>query len=248
MADALSFNGDSSAPFPEPPVDGQRYGGTHVLFREAARQFGVKPTEQEDYDWIVILGAAMLVDHLVDVERTDIVAPVRTIVAGTIRQDLNADIQTRTANYVFRQTAAGQQLFFDRIRRVNELAEAQREATAAREVIDIRRTEADIFSAMLSLSILDESDAAARINFNLWLNSWAKVGYLVDSLIDVAKDYKNGESGVPPTLGARLLFAAAVSIESATALRRTPPKLLGTCALYAFKDIFNQKRVKLQNN
>lgn len=215
------------------------------MFREAAAQFGVELTPQEDYDWLVILGAGMLVDHLVDVEKADIAEPFEEIVSGHIREDLSADIQIRAINYMLRQTEEGRRRIFDRVRQVNELAAAQREAVLASEVVGIRITEADILSSLLSLPTEGVSDSAARSNFNFWLASWSRVGYLLDSLFDAKQDYRNGESGMRPTIRSRLRFALAASKESVTALKRTPPRLLGKCALNGINYVVRQKRVKL---
>lgn len=39
--------------FVDPPEDGRVFGGSHLLFRSAAREFDVIVTDQEDYDWLV---------------------------------------------------------------------------------------------------------------------------------------------------------------------------------------------------
>jgi hypothetical protein len=219
-------------PFPEPPLQSCRgYEGSRALFHSAANQFGVELTDEESYDWAVVLGGSMLLDHLVDVEQVDITGPFQEITSGHFRDDLSRDIQVRFANFMHRQDEQGRQALLDGVRTVDELAERQRNAGSVQEIIDIRREEADILSSFLELETDGHPDAAARKRFNRWVNSWSRVGYMLDSLFDIKQDYENGEVGLRPTLSDRIKLAKAAATESALAVKRTPPNLFGKCVL-----------------
>ena len=84
--------------FPEPTEDRTQYGGSQELFYDAAQAFGVELTPQETYDWRVILGSAMVADHLLDIEKKDIGIAFGNILSGSIRPDLDRDAQVRTVN------------------------------------------------------------------------------------------------------------------------------------------------------
>lgn len=243
MSDVAEIAGNVGL-FPEPPLNnhGRNYGGSRALFRAAAQEFGVELEHQEDYDWAVVLGVSMLLDHLVDIEQVDISGPTQEIASGHLRDDLNRDIQVRFANYMHRQDEDGRQAWMDAVSAVDELVENQRSAETIEEVIDIRTEEADILSSFLELETDDRPDASARRDFNRWVNSWSRVGYMLDSLFDIKKDYKNGEVGVRPTLSDRIKLAKAAAKESAVAIKRTPPKLFGKCALNGMRYVvFNMK-------
>lgn len=227
--------------FLDPPEATISHSGTKTLFIATAESFGVKLTAQERYDWQATLGASMLIDHLIDVEKSDINEPFQKIMAGNIRPDLNQDIQIRSINYLGRQTAETRARIFDLVPMVGKLAIEQRNATKAKEVINIRKTEAPILASILSVSAAGE-DSAARIKFNDWIQSWSTVGYLTDSLIDMRADYANGESSVKPTPAAAVTYAHAAASEGFKALKNMSPKLIAMAANHAFKSlILNRK-------
>lgn len=234
--------------FPEPPDTGVSFGGSRILFRQAAECFGVELSEHEDYDWLVVMGAAMLIDHLVDVEGLDIKAPFQQITNGSLREDLHPDLQIRAINYMRRQNAEQQAFVFEAVSQVNELSIAQRKATRAKETVDIRLAEADILAQLLSLETADKPDMQARTRLNRWISSWSRTGYLLDSLADIGDDFSSGQSGVYPSVGARLVYATAASRESLTALGRTPPSLIGKCAMIGVNYVIKQRRVDVQTS
>ena len=102
----MSNNSEVSVPlvYLEPPEIGRTYGGSRALFRSAAQRFGVELSEEEDYEWMVGLEFAKLVDHLVDVEKQDASSSYKDIVSGNLRSDLKTDIQIRTINFMARRS------------------------------------------------------------------------------------------------------------------------------------------------
>lgn len=211
------------------------YSGSHNLFRDAAQLTGVELHPQEDLDWGYLMEGASLVDHLLDTEKVSVVPEMRRIGAGTYRPDLHLLSQMHFADYVGRQTEEKLDGMFDQLLRVEELVHAQREATKAREVVEIRVEEADILASFLSLPVGNTVDAYNRIVFNDWLVGFSRAGYLVDSFIDLKKDFVNGESGVKPTARARAVVGSAAVKEGIAALNKTPPKLLKKCGATAVK-------------
>ena len=217
--------------FVDPPEDGRAFGGSRLLFRSAAREFDVDVTDQEDYDWLVELGAGMLIDHLVDVEKQDVSPLFRDIIAGNLRTDLAADLQIRAINYMGRKPLEARQQIYQWVQEVNDLAIAQRNATKPAEVIDINIRESEILSSLLSLEHQGMDDEDERLAFNGWLRGWGRTGYLLDTLVDAKADYANGESGVKPTPFVMAHYASVLSAEAAVSLRKTPSRLLGKSAL-----------------
>jgi len=233
--------------FVDPPENGAVFGGSRLLFREAARHFGVNLTDQEDHDWLVGLEAGMLIDHLVDVEKENVNLQFRAIIEGNLRQDLYPDAQIRAINYMARLNPEARQIILGYVDQVNELAIAQRQATRAQEVADIRITEADIFAAILSVHESDGPDAQARQRFNRWLQGFSRTGYTLDTLVDMREDFASGESGVAPTAAARVYYGKIASREALSAMRKTPLSLLGRCALVGANYVVKQKKLSIQN-
>jgi hypothetical protein len=58
------------------------FSGSRYLFRSASEAFKVELTEQEDYDWRALLGGAYLVDHLLDIDKTDIMPHINAVISG----------------------------------------------------------------------------------------------------------------------------------------------------------------------
>lgn len=223
--------------------EGERtYSGSRNLFRDAAQLIGVDLQRQEDIDWGYLMEGAALVDHLLDTEKVSVVPEMRRIGAGEYRPDLHLSSQRNFANYVGRQTVEKLDGMFDQLERVEKLVQAQREATKAREVVEIRVEEANILASFLSLPVGDTVDAYNRIVFNDWLVGFSRAGYLVDSFIDLKKDFVNGESGVKPTARARAVVGTAAVREGVAALNKTPPQLIKKCGATAVKYVmFNVK-------
>jgi hypothetical protein len=229
--------------FVDPEDDGKGFGGTRALFREAARQFDVDLSKQEDYDWLAQFGACMLIDHLVDVEKTDLPLFFNDIISGSIRDDLNPDVQVRAINYMGRLAPEARGRIFSQVAQVNKLVTAQRSASKATEVVDIRIAEADIFTSVVALEETDGMDESARKSFNAWLLGASRAAYLMDTMFDMRKDYENGETSVKPSAVARLQYAHAATREGLFALKRTPAGLIGKSALVAVNYVMKQRRL-----
>ncbi len=242
--------------FDEPEVADVRHGGSLVLFGEIARSFGVEVTDEDQQHWRSVLGAAMLLDHLLDVEdlsssngaeRRDFVGSFVTLMQGNLRDDLDRTTQVRAANYMARQTPERQQGIYGDVLAVDELTRRQRQTAKAGELVDIRLTEADILSSLLALNHeTDTPDASARESFNKWVQSWSRVGYTLDSLIDLKRDYENRESQVRPTVLARAVIARTVVVEGGVALKRTPARAMASCAVNGFRYVIKQDRPEVR--
>lgn len=233
------------------PVSGEQEGesrqfsGSRYLFREAAKAYKVRLEEHEDNDWRALLGGAYLVDHLLDVEQIDIMPAINAIVAGELRDDLHTDTQARFANYMRRQPKDRYVDIMRRLGGVSAMAERQASATTAGEVIKVRLEEAELLAYLLSLPEDQRQDANGRRKFNKWLRGWSRAGYLLDSFIDMRDDYESGASGLEPTVKIRAQIGSTAAKEMARAAVKTPPQLLGKCALVGFRYLVLNKKPDL---
>jgi hypothetical protein len=246
----------SEPPFEEPKIHDVRRGGSLVLFGEIATSFGVDVSNADHHHWRSVLGAAMLLDHLLDVEdksnkgvpeKEGFVRSFVVLMQGQLRDDLDEVIQIRTVNYMARQHPERQQKIYDDVLTVDELTRRQRQTTDVHDLVDIRLTEADILSSLLALDYEENiPDANARGSFNQWVQSWSRVGYTLDSLVDLKEDFQNGESMVRPTLHARGILAKTVATESGVAVKRTPPRTMVKCAVNGFRYVIKEHRPEVR--
>jgi len=239
---------EKSHTFPEPPEDGISHGGARNLFRNSAEAFGVHLSPQEDYDWLVIIGASMLVDHLVDVEKSNLEESFDAIAKGHVREDLNKDVQVRTINYLVRQSEEKKSKIARQLSKVSLLTEEQRNATKARSVVAVRIAESGIFSSLLHLEHNNTDDSEAREKFNRWVDTWSRFGYLLDSFVDIREDFDQASSQVAPTILNRLVYAKAALKEGAELFTRTPKKIVGKIALVGLRYIFLRRKVQVETN
>ena len=226
-------------------MEGVRSSGSRYLFRGAARSFGVELEDQEDEDWRAMLGGAYLVDHLLDIDKTDIMPGVAAIVSGELIEGLHERTQVRFREYMLRQEESRYDDIIRRLEQVSSLSHRQALAESAQEVIDIRREEADLLAYLLGLPTHNRRDSVARERFNDWLVGWSRCGYLLDTLIDMKLDYDNGDSGVRPTTRAKAVIAGVAVKESLIATRKTPLRLLGKCALVGARYLLLNKKPDL---
>lgn len=242
----------SEPPFEEPDVPDIQYGGSLVLFGEIASSFGVDVTPKDHQDWRTVLGAAMLLDHLLDNEdqssevvdgTSNFVRSFHVAMQGNIRDDLDYVTQVRGINYLASQTPERQQTLYENVLVVDELTRQQRTTTDVHELVDARLAEADILASLLALNYEEgASDAEARKSFNEWVRSWSRVGYTFDSLVDLKEDFENGEISVKPNLLAKAVIAKTVAVEGAVAVKRTPARAVAACAINGFKYVLKQRR------
>jgi hypothetical protein len=218
------------------------FSGSRYLFRSASEAFRVELTEQEDYDWRALLGGAYLVDHLLDIDKTDIMPHINAVISGRAIPTLHRDTQLSFRNYMLRQDKSRYDDIMQRLDGVSQFAQRQAEAKTADEVVEVRIEEADLLAHLLSLPTEARGDAFAREKFNIWLRGWSRCGYLLDTFIDMKFDYENGDSGVRPSTSSRTTVAAATARESLTAIRNTPLILIGKCAVVGVKySLLNRK-------
>lgn len=218
------------------------HGGSRRLLCDAALTFGVELTTQEFDDWRSLLAGAALVDHLLDPLNVggDVALHISQIFDGENLDGMRDDLQDIVRNYIEIQPQDVREGILEGVRQAGELALRQRETWDPSDVVSLRLEEAKILSNLLSLPCTGKEDAPQREIFNNWLIGWSRAGYLLDSLLDLGADFWNGESRVEPTFFAKVILAYATAKESFKALRKTPPRLLGKCAMnginYAIRD------------
>ena len=238
-------NGDFESYVDPYPDESKSYGGSRELFRVAATQFGVNLTDREDFGWRELLGGAYIVDHLLDVKKVDIMPSIQNMLDGELIPDLTALPQLRISEYMNQQAESRRKYILDSLKQIGELVLAQRVAVKASDVVEIRIAESDIFSGILALDTEDRSDSISRSRFNSWLKSGGRTGQLLDSLLDVSEDYQNGESCVVPTTRSRSVFAAAMTKEAISTVRKTPPSLFEKMTVHGLRYVFKNDKPKV---
>lgn len=158
-----------------------------------------------------------------------------------------AELSEDCRQFIERQTEVRQSEIRQRLELVKLLVERQAAAVTPAEVVRIRREEAELLTNLSSLATDGRHDVSGRHRFNAWLGTFYSTGYLLDSFLDVKEDFENGASGVEPNLHSRLVIGAAAMKEALSATRKMSPRLLGKCALVAFRYEIRNKKPDFKN-
>lgn len=212
------------------------YAGSCRLFTQVAESFGVELTPQEVEDWSVLLGAAYIIDHIVDERQQDLTLFIDKTVRGESVPGVSDEATDACRAYLERQPDDRRQATLSGLYRLAEFPEAFANAMTVEELIRLRLEEADMYAAFLKLDIADgAADAQARLSFNNWVEIFSRSGYLVDSFFDLRKDYEQGLIGVPPSFSARRALAKVAIRELLPGVRATPLRALGATARVAIE-------------
>lgn len=114
-------------------------------------------------------------------------------------------------------------------RKISEITERIRVTSDPMEMLRLRREEAKLYSRIM---ILDNPDLDPAIEaFNGSLINLSEVAYEVDSLADLAHDFKSGVTTVPPTLANYIAIGREVLQDGYGSLSQLPKRTLAGLAI-----------------
>lgn len=200
------------------------------IFVVAAQSFGFKPSSGQVEEWGKLLGAARILDDLLDSEQTQLdreEAYDRHVDAMFNEPDEEALILEPRLFSGIRACSEGWTT--TKVNRVRSLTE---------NVKDVALTRRDLTSAKeLGLLGLREGTETARLfeidsplwvgeqDFNEWLETLLRFGVVVDTAVDLPEDYSNGLTKVQPTRLNQVAIARCGAPEIKPLLARTPLRL-----------------------
>ncbi len=209
--------------------------GSARLFRAVGESFGVDIGDRERQDWRVLLGALYVADHLIDDRRESELSPLVKLLEGDGLPGIDTEFQEACWDFMANQTPERRQEIYKNFGQMAEFASQLRATESIHELIRIRLQDAGVFADLLSLPTTDTIDPTERDDFNDWLLSFSRTGYLVNSLHDLGDDYQTGETSVKPTPKARLVLARSALRETIIGINKTPLRTIGSLTMVAFR-------------
>ncbi len=200
------------------------------IFVASAQSFGFNPSLSQVEEWAKLLGAARLLDDLLDSEKPQSEreqAYERHVEAMFNQPDENVHILEPELFSGIRVCSEKWSTY--KVAKVRSLTEN------VKDVASIRR---DLTSAReLGLLGLREGTETARLfevdsplwvgeqDFNMWLETLLRFGVVIDTSLDLPDDYTNGLTMVQPTKFNQITIARCGVTEIKPLLVRTPLKL-----------------------
>lgn len=218
----------------QPRIRGTR--GAQML-ETVARGFGVTVTESDFNAWqSIFLGARMLDDIIDEDHETDVRLHVKRLIAGEPIGDMSEIEASRFAEMYESLGPAQQKKIAETYRMMPALAGQKRNAANAEEYLFINKNEASLFADILKMDTC-EAKAAQRSKFNRWLDGFSNSGYAVDGVLDLRKDYYDGNVSFPPTLSSRAWLLTQGLPEIARAFKMTPVRAYRRVAAAAIRTL-----------
>ncbi len=200
------------------------------IFVVAAQSFGFKPSLGQVEEWGKLLGAARILDDLLDSEKP---------------QSEREQAYDRHVEAMFNQPEENVPILepelFSEIRACSEkwsTTKVVKVRSLTENVKDVASTRRDLTSAReLGLLGLREGTETARLfevdsplwvgeqDFNIWLERLLRFGVVIDTSLDLPEDYTNGLTMVQPTKFNQITIARCGAPEIKPLLARTPLKL-----------------------
>lgn len=185
------------------------------ILQVVARGMGVNVGAEEEAYWRAGSKVAAAVDSLVDEEGVEDLLPIFNAImngqpVGPEGTMTKADAEE--AADVFHWLPLERQL--DLCQRIASLPEYAKRKAAAETVGTLIATSLDeaeqVFANGFKLESQGRSDETAREGFNTWLTHFARAGYMIDSALDMPKDYKRGIIQIRPSVPNRFEMIKAV--------------------------------------
>ena len=195
---------------------------------QVAQGMGVDVDREDLAHWACNLGIMRAIDELVDKEhQPNVVSEVEALAQGNPIQGVTSQESQLFAHVIRSYPISRKQQHLIDLASFPYFANRRRQARNVRELVDVNLTEASMFARILSLEPeqLPTRDSRARRNFNHWVLGFSRVGYLLDSLIDLQDDKAAGNVCIPESNSrARLAIARVAIPEASRVLGQTPSR------------------------
>ncbi len=169
------------------------------LLERLAMPFGIKVRSADTDYWSSAITVANAVDDLVDKDRVSNLIPfIDEIRAGNEVKYLKKADATRFSE-IYHNLTPERQDRLERGSRIAEYAIRQSQSENIDDYIFLKMAESSVFSDFLKIDV-DQLDHGARSKFNLWLPSFGKAFYAIDTFKDMKEDYENKNTIIEPTL------------------------------------------------
>lgn len=194
------------------------------LFADLAEAFRIDVTEDDRHYWRVILNISRALDTLIDDDKVQTIAPhLRRLINAQPIEGLNKS-QAEDFAAVYRSLSVPRRQQIDRSVQMTDFARLRYDARTIEEFIAVTIDEAEYFAQLVAIDAeRSPIDDEARQQFNAWLLTLGRTGYLLDSISDANADYKNEVIQIRPTIKTQLALARIAMAETKVCLTSAPP-------------------------
>jgi hypothetical protein len=220
---------------------GNRADTTHTysrgvgIFVASAQSFGFNPTESQVDEWVKLLGAARLLDDLLDSEKPQAEREEeydRHVGAMFDRPDnglpiLEPELFSGIRDYSERWSVGKTSKVKSLTENVKEIASIRRGLTSARELGLLGLREGTETARLFEV---DSPLWVGEQDFNAWLEALLRFGVVVDTALDLPEDFANCLTKVSPTRKNQLLVARCGMSEVKPLFAKTPANLYWSLA------------------
>ncbi len=203
------------------------------VFKSLAESFGVTVEKDHLTYWSSMLSVARALDTIVDDTQPDSIDnEVGALLDGKpivgISHTNAKDFQGIVSNASDERRA----IIMGGLE-VNAIAKKRRAVSEPSEMLKIHREEAELFARIMTL---DNPTHERSIDaFNNWLIEFGVAGYQLDSLIDLASDFKNGVTAVAPTPANYLAVGKEAIRDGYLSLSQLPKHTIASLAVAGVK-------------
>ena len=202
------------------------------LLENIARPFGINILESDRSYWDSIITVANAVDDLVDEDKVENLTPyLDDVRAGRQIPHLSLDNAQKFSEIYYNLTPE-RQARIERTAKIADYAILQSQTTEVDEYISLKMKESKLFSDSLKIDV-EHDDYKARNRFNIWLPSFGKAFYAVDTFKDIKEDYEKKNTIIEPTHRVMLklgFFALNKTFDSMAAAPFGTKKVIATMA------------------
>ncbi len=219
-------------------MESQEHRSVTNVIDKLATEFGVHTTEYDKNYWDTVATVTSAFYDMLDIDHiTDLLPYLDKASKGQSVPYLSTNDAEKFAA-VYSTLTPERKMRFRRACKLSDFAVRRSQTTTPESYIECILDESHLYS---DLAKIDErgKDSLERQRFNNWLPSFIRSGYMLDTLIDIRSDFKNGLTGVRPSLRSYAVISRATYNETVACISQAPAKvpfIMGTYALgWSFK-------------
>lgn len=200
------------------------------IFVTAAQSFGFNPSAMQISEWQDLLGAARLLDDLLDSDNPQLdrekAYDAHVSAMFEVPDDgasiLNPSLFSTLRSHSERWSDGKAERVRSLTANVRDIASTKRLLSSAKELGAVALQEGTETARLFEI---DSPSSSAEQSFNTWLDRLLRFGVVIDTALDLPEDYQNGLTLVSPTLLNRGFVALCGRADLIGLATKTPAKL-----------------------
>lgn len=183
-------------------TEGWPYSPSDFGFERTTKWFDISLTPADKARFGVTAMLCAAADRAVDIDReADVSHLLEDVVAGKPVAKREVYHTPACARFVGELIATDRGAAIEQaIVRLPDLARQKREATTVPGLLPVLQEEAEMLTAALAIETENCAQQEARVEYNRWFSPGMYLAYLLDTFLDIRKDYADDICGVAPTM------------------------------------------------